>query len=923
MKKKKLLAGVVALSIGIGIGGVLINNAPLMAAPYVSALDNQYKLGLDKNNAPQDLALEAKNIDATIYTDLRNPIRLHYQNALSAVDSHVKLVKDGYISLIDALSGFTKISASFTGSLLIGYGFDANHIVSYAKLTSNYETYNLNGYNYFKIIAQEDTVIESLFIDFKCSESQTYVSGTITDIFGNPIEGATVEAYSGERAITDSKGKYEIKNIEKGSYALTVSKDGYKKGTIMTTLADIVNNADGVLLEANQSYVGKNGGTNTAKYDLYLKRTETSVVFNAVAEESIASDAGGYELWFAPDTRALNRQRDDVLYIRSYNNGTAVVVKRYSNGSNSAISEHNVTTTVNNKVITLEVPYATIARAKKASFTLDKTMDIGFTCESINANNKFDVLMSADIPEIKGNYSTSTELARSKTYQYLIFKADGTFDTLKNNSLNLYEFADLVNQSSAHKSGVDFSLSTMASVDETNTTIKQIAPVDDKNYMFNDRTTHSWWQYTMLNAIKGMYFNYDSIGAFSSITTATDGYVVYCGNNDMTTAGLHSNFVKVIADGPAYGLQVDKSTDYYVGYFEAGTTLTASAKDAIFVFEAQDHLIDVGQFETLPGKTFDAGFVGDGNKTPIERVFVTKKDEGLEFNVFTKNNIDPSIDQGIEAYIGFKSCVTRSTTTFTFKFMQNSKFTARYWPNNTQTDLTYKTGVTCSASGNCVTGFIPYEVFNRAETRLNVSKDSDVGFSINAIKGSNFTPDYGYNVPIVSSWVNGEITRGNTKAYYWVTKEGKVSFAPSDLSFDELVNAVNGSDAFNGVVFSKDTLATLDDVNLSTISMWGKMFTNRDNHLWDKYSPSALKEMHFVSRDLGATNTHTVSRSGYVIMMSIDSLIVQDQYKVAIPIIQNPGLITGVGYNLITLYARYVYAGEQIEVPSDSVVFTK
>jgi len=62
---------------------------------------------------------------------------------------------------------------------------------------------------------------------FGCEKKATTLAGVVKDEDGNPLQGITV-SLDGQTATTDESGKYVFKNLEEGSYKLSVSvKDFY------------------------------------------------------------------------------------------------------------------------------------------------------------------------------------------------------------------------------------------------------------------------------------------------------------------------------------------------------------------------------------------------------------------------------------------------------------------------------------------------------------------------------------------------------------------------------------------------------------------------------------------------------------------------------------------------------------------------
>src|SRR5690606_5377117 len=70
-------------------------------------------------------------------------------------------------------------------------------------------------------------LVFSSTISLKAQEQSLSVSGTVTDIFGNPLEGVVVTSQNGKNGTsTDADGKYSL-TLEEGVVALTFHSRAY------------------------------------------------------------------------------------------------------------------------------------------------------------------------------------------------------------------------------------------------------------------------------------------------------------------------------------------------------------------------------------------------------------------------------------------------------------------------------------------------------------------------------------------------------------------------------------------------------------------------------------------------------------------------------------------------------------------------
>lgn len=107
------------------------------------------------------------------------------------------------------------------------------------------------------------------------AEAATYmVTGKVTDVDGNPIEGATVNL-SGESVKTGADGTYSFEVIS-GTYSVSASKAGYDSSETTVTVADAAVEAEDIVLAAAAEV--ETEVLSTGMMDVYAAKNFPSVV---------------------------------------------------------------------------------------------------------------------------------------------------------------------------------------------------------------------------------------------------------------------------------------------------------------------------------------------------------------------------------------------------------------------------------------------------------------------------------------------------------------------------------------------------------------------------------------------------------------------------------------------------------------------
>lgn len=231
MKKKIYLLLFVLTSFTLSCAVFTINNAYLLSFGAFKST-SIYGLVLDSSNAPITMT------GSIVETNAGNPIEIDYVDATLAAGKHIKLAKNGQMIIKSKLSGVDKINAVFSGKLHVESGLK-NTNLCISELESNKECSLGGGYsfNYIKLVADEETVIDSVIFNYSCSEPGEQ------EVFGADVQsiGASV---------------YGVKTIEKLGNTGHLHIDPFMGNTI-----------EEVLLNGKSDLITYNNSTKTWEYE--------------------------------------------------------------------------------------------------------------------------------------------------------------------------------------------------------------------------------------------------------------------------------------------------------------------------------------------------------------------------------------------------------------------------------------------------------------------------------------------------------------------------------------------------------------------------------------------------------------------------------------------------------------------------------
>lgn len=174
MKKKLLLTGALAAILAIGV----VTTVSIVNDSYdmVSSLNNttQTYIILDNTNQPTIMSGKA--------TQTIGVTTIEYFGVTDYADGHVTLNEGGQIRKSDASNSLSSITVTFSsGALRVFSSFEEDRINYVYDLVSA-TPQPIRG-NYFKIVAREDTNIESIDVEYGCEDTQKTTTYEGKDFF--------------------------------------------------------------------------------------------------------------------------------------------------------------------------------------------------------------------------------------------------------------------------------------------------------------------------------------------------------------------------------------------------------------------------------------------------------------------------------------------------------------------------------------------------------------------------------------------------------------------------------------------------------------------------------------------------------------------------------------------------------------------
>ena len=134
-----------------------------------------------------------------------------------------------------------------------------------------------------------------------CTQTFGTVNGTVTDnSTGNPIQGASVSADTGQNDLTDANGFYELTSVPTGTRTITASASGYVTDQQQTTVTDGGTSVVNFALDPEPT-----GGTGTIKGTVRDVDTGTKLggvlVTTDTGESATTNNGGKYTIKNVPE----------------------------------------------------------------------------------------------------------------------------------------------------------------------------------------------------------------------------------------------------------------------------------------------------------------------------------------------------------------------------------------------------------------------------------------------------------------------------------------------------------------------------------------------------------------------------------------------------------------------------------------------
>ena len=168
MKSKKMAVCFILLGSAIGVSAVAVSALGTFNLGFVDALDNEYGVAITKDN---NIALAASYGNATgnVKTNNGNDVALSFANAKSAENAVAMLNSTGGIKNTSLIKGIESITVEFSGSLSVQFSSDMVEYTTPEALTSGVKFALAKTFDYFELIANSETTVNSITIKHSCS----------------------------------------------------------------------------------------------------------------------------------------------------------------------------------------------------------------------------------------------------------------------------------------------------------------------------------------------------------------------------------------------------------------------------------------------------------------------------------------------------------------------------------------------------------------------------------------------------------------------------------------------------------------------------------------------------------------------------------------------------------------------------------
>lgn len=206
MKKRNLIKHFVYVLVPLAGFAILLpfTRKTIAFDRIFGSVQNPYTLSFTSSNAPTSSDMEHH----TVYTANGNPIDVTYTNCEVSSGKHIKMNAGGEIVVNTKLNGVYSGSAIYDGTLKIWCGLEPDQMWESSISNTTNEFYSTYKFNYVKLVATTDVLLESFNLIYSCSDvgSQTSTVSNIDAEVGTVINYSNLEYEMGNVVYFGAKG---------------------------------------------------------------------------------------------------------------------------------------------------------------------------------------------------------------------------------------------------------------------------------------------------------------------------------------------------------------------------------------------------------------------------------------------------------------------------------------------------------------------------------------------------------------------------------------------------------------------------------------------------------------------------------------------------------------------------------------------
>ena len=215
-RRAKIYSGIVMSAIFAITIAFSINSKPNLFK-YSSAADD-FSITFNHDNGGTGFPSSYGNgVNNNGHTKKGNPIEFTYNNAKSTSNKYCTLASGGYLYNSTVLTGLESVNVTFSGGSLSLYSSKSATFSGDAKSLTSGTALNIGAnYDYFKLLASGETVVESITVYYTCAARPE--SSEETDVITATDLNATTTQYVDFSGVTKSSGAvYAGNNAKDGS----------------------------------------------------------------------------------------------------------------------------------------------------------------------------------------------------------------------------------------------------------------------------------------------------------------------------------------------------------------------------------------------------------------------------------------------------------------------------------------------------------------------------------------------------------------------------------------------------------------------------------------------------------------------------------------------------------------------------------